>query len=241
MKLELEQIIIGTVVLTNRYGTVGHILSPGNFSITKTVNYALIWQAIGEMYERLEPLDFITLTHHIKKYYGKDYATALTACANRVGSDANLKYHAIVLVELDFKRRFATLLTTQITELQDVSEARASAMSILKRLNNPDEDVFMVLEGAVIFLRSIFYPEKQYNQLLDLRDKVPEKIAKIKQLRHVDELFNKISRIPDLNLSSKEGIALEQVVKLVHNLVWEQTTEIDTVINKLIEVNEIYG
>lgn len=220
---------------------VGHILSPQNFTVTKTVDYRLIWRSIGEMHERLEPLDFITLTHYIQKYHKKDYSKEIAKCGDRVGIDANLKYHAIVLLELDIKQKVIALLTRHVTELQDVPEARASAMAVIKRLNDPNEDVFDVLDGAIIFLRSIFYPEKQYNQLVEIQLNIPEKIKKIKELRHVDELFKKISRIPDLTVSPKSDIALQQVVALVHNLVWRQTTEIDTVINKLTEINELYG
>jgi replicative DNA helicase len=127
---DLEQVILGAILVDNNARDKVNFLSPEHFYFD---NHKLIF----ELCQSVEVVDIITVAEKLKyRCGGPAYLAELT---NRVGSAANLEYHARILIQKHVQRELIVssiqMINTIIADTEDVFETVRGLMQNIKKFN----------------------------------------------------------------------------------------------------------
>lgn len=126
----LEQIILGAILVDNNARDKVNFLSPEHFYFD---NHKVIF----ELCQSVEVVDIITVAEKLKyRCGGPAYLAELT---NRVGSAANLEYHARILIQKHVQRELiktsVEMINTIMADTEDVFETVRGLMQNIKKFN----------------------------------------------------------------------------------------------------------
>jgi hypothetical protein len=127
---DLEQIILGAILVDNNARDKVNFLSPEHFYFD---NHKLIF----ELCQSVEVVDIITVAEKLKyRCGGPAYLAELT---NRVCSSANLEYHARILIQKHVQRELiktaVEMINSIIADTEDVFETVRGLMQNIKKFN----------------------------------------------------------------------------------------------------------
>jgi DnaB-like helicase N terminal domain len=127
---DLEQVILGAILVDNNARDKVNFLSPEHFYFD---NHKLIY----ELCQSVEMVDIITVAEKLKyRCGGPAYLAELT---NRVGSAANLEYHARILIQKHVQRELiktsVEMINTIMADTEDVFETVRGLMQNIKKFN----------------------------------------------------------------------------------------------------------
>jgi hypothetical protein len=127
---DLEQVILGAILVDNNARDKVNFLSPEHFYFD---NHKLIF----ELCQSVEMVDIITVAEKLKyRCGGPAYLAELT---NRVGSSANLEYHARILIQKHVQRELiktaVEMINTIMADTEDVFETVRGLMQNIKKFN----------------------------------------------------------------------------------------------------------
>jgi len=127
---DLEQVILGAILVDNNARDKVNFLSPEHFYFE---NHKLIF----ELCQSVEVVDIITVAEKLKyRCGGPAYLAELT---NRVASSANLEYHARILIQKHVQRELIVssiqMINTIIADTEDVFDTVRDLMQNIKKFN----------------------------------------------------------------------------------------------------------
>jgi replicative DNA helicase len=127
---DLEQVILGAILVDNNARDKVNFLSPEHFYFD---NHKLIF----ELCQSVEVVDIITVAEKLKyRCGGPAYLAELT---NRVGSAANLEYHARILIQKHVQRELiktaVEMINNIMADTEDVFETVRGLMQNIKKFN----------------------------------------------------------------------------------------------------------
>jgi replicative DNA helicase len=139
---ELEEAVLGAVMIEqNAINEVIDILKEDSFYVDA---HQRIWRAIKLLFANQAPVDLLTVTEQLKKngdleaVGGAFYVAQLT---NKVGSAANVEYHARIIAEKQIQR---ALITTS-TEI--IKEAYEDSTDVFELLDKAEKNLFSIAEN----------------------------------------------------------------------------------------------
>ncbi len=139
---ELEEAVLGAVMIeSNAINDVADILKDETFYIDA---HQRIWRAIRMLYQNLAPIDLLTVTEQLKKNGELDAAGGpfyVAQLTNKVGSAANVEYHARVLAEKHIQR---TLISTSTEIIKDAYE---DTTDVFELLDKAEKNLFSISEN----------------------------------------------------------------------------------------------
>lgn len=142
--IELEGIVLGAMLLEkDSLGKVIDILSSEAFY--KEQN-SLVFNAIVALFKRSDPVDILTVTQELKRagsleiVGGAHYVSTLT---NRVGSSANIEFHARIVAQKYLQRELIRISTDAI------KTAYEDSTDVFELLDATTAKIFQVLDGNV--------------------------------------------------------------------------------------------
>ncbi len=142
--LDLEEAVLGALMLEK--GAVNDaidVLKPSSFYKEA---HQKIFGAIMELFQASEPIDILTVTNHLRSkgeldlVGGPVYISQLT---NRVGSTANVEYHARIISEKHILRELIRISSTIIKKSFD------DTTDVFDLLDKAETDLFSVTEGNI--------------------------------------------------------------------------------------------
>lgn len=155
--IEAEQSVIGAILLENEIlPSVMEYLSPDDFYRD---THKKIYSAMLELYERSEPIDFITLTEQLRRKEELEAvggASYLSSIISYVPTSANVRYHAKIVKE---KAILRNLISTATEIIRMGYEPETSGMDVDQILDNAESKIFGISEkrvkGSYIHIKNV--------------------------------------------------------------------------------------
>ncbi len=139
---ELEEAVLGAVMIeSNAMTEVGDILKDESFYVDA---HQRIWRAIRMLYQNQAPIDLLTVTEQLKKNGELDAAGGpfyVAQLTNKIGSAANVEYHARVLAEKYVQR----MLISTSTEI--IKDAYEDTTDVFELLDKAEKSLFAIAEN----------------------------------------------------------------------------------------------
>lgn len=140
--LDLEEAVLGAIMLErDALYEVMDILKMESFYREEHME---IYKASIELFEKSQPIDILTVTDHLRKngkleFIGGPYT--LTSLTNKVGSAANIQYHARIIQEKYILRELIRISSQVQTEAFDPQT------DVFELLDRAENDLFGISEG----------------------------------------------------------------------------------------------
>ncbi len=140
--IPLEEAVLGAILLDeDALSVVLGILKPESFY---TDAHQLIYRAILRLFDRSNPIDLLTVTEELKKSGDLDsigggyYLVELT---NRVGSSANIEYHARIVAQKHVQRELIKFST------QIIRDSYEDTTDVFSLLNDAEKGIFGITQN----------------------------------------------------------------------------------------------
>ena len=140
--VELEEAILGALMLEkNAISMVIDVLKPESFYKDA---HKEIYEAIRNLFERSQPVDLLTVTNELRyqgklEFVGGPYV--ISELTNKVGSAANIEYHARIVSEKHILRELIRISS----EIQ--TDAYKETTDVFDLLDKTEKELFNVTEG----------------------------------------------------------------------------------------------
>lgn len=142
--VELEKVVLGAIMLEkNALSEVIDILTPETFYHPP---HGKIFQAIQRLFQASMPVDILTVSAELRKAGDLDVAGGsyyVASLTNRVGSSANIEYHARILLQKHIQRALI-----QVSD-QIMKEAYEDTSDVFDLLDTAESGIFKVSEGLI--------------------------------------------------------------------------------------------
>lgn len=139
---ELEEAVLGAVMIEqNAINEVIDILKEESFYVDA---HQRIWRAIKLLYQNQNPVDLLTVTEQLKKNGELDAAGGpffIAQLTNKVGSAANVEFHARLIAEKYIQR----MLITASTEI--IKDAFEDTTDVFELLDKAEKNLFTIAEN----------------------------------------------------------------------------------------------
>ncbi len=139
---ELEEAVLGAVMIEqNAITEVFDILKDESFYIDA---HQRIWRAIRLLYQNQAPIDLLTVTEQLKKNGELDSAGGpfyVAQLTNKIGSAANVEYHARIIAEKFIQRQ---LISTSTDVIKDAYE---DTTDVFELLDKAEKNLFSIAEN----------------------------------------------------------------------------------------------
>src|ERR1019366_61122 len=139
---ELEEAVLGAVMIEqNAINEVMDILKDESFYVDA---HQRIWRAIRLLFQNQAPIDLLTVTDQLKKNGELDAAGGpfyIAQLTNKVGSAANVEYHARLIAEKHIQR----MLISTSTEI--ITEAYEDSTDVFELLDKAEKNLFSIGEN----------------------------------------------------------------------------------------------
>ncbi|MBX9853369.1 MAG: replicative DNA helicase [Cytophagaceae bacterium] len=142
--LDLEQAVLGALMIEKDALTVVlEILKPESFYHEK---HQKIFQAVLELFDKLEPIDILTVTQKLRSKGELEYvggAYYITELTTRINSSANIETHARIISEQAIKRELISIASSIEREaFEDTSDA-------FELLDKTEQSLYQVSETNI--------------------------------------------------------------------------------------------
>ncbi len=138
---DLEEAVLGGMMLDREaVAEVVEILKPESFYVAA---HGHIFEAIHNLFGRSEPVDILTVTAELRKMGKLEEVGgpfAITQLTNRVGSTANIEYHARIVSE---KYIFRELIRTSNAVIKDAFDETTDVFDLLDKT---EQNLFDITE-----------------------------------------------------------------------------------------------
>ncbi len=139
---ELEDVVLGAVMIEqNAINEVIDILKEESFYVDA---HQRIWRAIKLLYQNQAPIDLLTVTEQLKKNGELDAAGGpfyIAQLTNKVGSAANVEYHARLIAEKYIQRQLIS------TSSEIIKEAYEDSTDVFELLDKAEKNLFSIAEN----------------------------------------------------------------------------------------------
>ncbi len=139
--LDLEEAVLGAIMLDkDAVAIVLDILKPESFYVEK---HQVIYRAMLKLFEKSTNIDLLTVNEQLKKDGELDKAggTAyLAGLTNRVGSSANLEFHAKIVAQKHIQRELIRVST------HTINNAFEDSMDVFDMLDEAERGLFEITE-----------------------------------------------------------------------------------------------
>lgn len=139
---DLEEAVLGAVMIEqDAINDVIDILKDETFYVDA---HQRIWRAIRMLYQSQIPVDLLTVTEQLKKNGDLDSAGGpfyIAQLTNKVGSAANVEYHARIMAEKFIQRQ----LISSSTEV--IKEAYEDTTDVFELLDKAEKNLFSIAEN----------------------------------------------------------------------------------------------
>lgn len=197
---EAEEVILGACLFSKyAYASVMDVLQPRNFknycfymelAPGKPMPNGHIWAAIGTTYMN-GVVDLITVSHtmvvaygHLPTFSAHDCSYGLSKLTDRIASIAHIRYHALLMMEMDIRENALELLRN----MADEDERFIEFTELTTRVADERNDLFATIETCVSYLRSYGYTDEA--ELMDeLVGKVSKRLQGIKQQNYRNHII----------------------------------------------------
>lgn len=220
-RIELEQAIIGAVVLETRYDQVSSILRRINF---ESKEHQAIWGGIQHLAGNYRPYDMITLTRHLHQHAGRpgyNWAQEIADCTARVCDGESLIAHAFSLLEQDIKHKYLKLLRLWVQHHQNDLDYCAVMQLIINQFTQPQNDIFIVMRKAAnVFKASQLEDEAQATE--ELLNNIDMKADHIKDLGEFQLLISRLKRLcqrTSIGLTAEQQEKVLQLINTFNNTI----------------------
>lgn len=140
--VELEEVILGALMLEkNAISEVLDVLKAESFYKD---DHKEIYNAILALFERSQPIDIMTVTEELRQKGKLEFvggAYTISELTNRVGSSANIEYHARIVAEKFILRELIRIST----EIQN--EAYNESTDVFDLLDKTEKQLFDITQG----------------------------------------------------------------------------------------------
>ena len=139
--IELEEAVLGAVMLENCIQTVATILSSESFYVESN---KIVFSAIMSLFSESKPVDILTVTMKLKATGELDAvgdAYYITQLTNRVASAANVEYHAR-LIQQKFMQREVIRISSEI-----ISKAYEEDTDVFDLLEFSEREFYKISAG----------------------------------------------------------------------------------------------
>ena len=141
--IELEEAVLGAIMLENCANTVIDILKPKSFYKDA---HSRIYSAITNLSNQSSPVDILTVTEELMKTGELDIvggAYYITQLTNRVASSANLEFHARIIAQKFIQREVIRISADAINNAYD------DGCDVFDLLEKTEKNIFQITEGNV--------------------------------------------------------------------------------------------
>lgn len=139
--LELEEAVLGAMMLDkDAIAIVLDILKPDSFYLEK---HKVIYRSMLKLFEKSIPVDLLTVNEELRKSEELDVAggtSYLVTLTNKIGSSANLEYHAKIIAQKHIQRELIRVSTSTI------SNAFEDTMDVFDMLDEAERGLFEITE-----------------------------------------------------------------------------------------------
>lgn len=139
---ELEEAVLGAIMIEETgINEVVEILKDDTFYIDA---HQRIWRAIRMLYGNQAPIDLLTVTEQLRKNNDLDAAGGpfyIAQLTNKIGSAANVEYHARILAEKHIQRQ----LISSSTEI--IKDAYEDSTDVFELLDKAEKNLFSIAEN----------------------------------------------------------------------------------------------
>lgn len=139
---ELEEAVLGAVMIEqNAINEVVDILKDDSFYVDA---HQRIWRSIRMLFQNQSPIDLLTVTEQLKKNGELDAAGGafyVAQLTNKVGSAANVEYHARLIAEKYIQRQ---LIATSSEVIKDAYE---DSTDVFELLDKAEKNLFSIAEN----------------------------------------------------------------------------------------------
>lgn len=139
--LDLEEVVLGAAMLDKEaFSTIVEKLQPSTFYLQ---GHQEIYQVMMDLFASSRPIDILTVHEELKKrgklemIGGVNYLMDIT---NKVGSAANIEYHAHIILQKYIQRELITVSTTTI------NDAFADTKDVLEMLDAAEQSLFDITD-----------------------------------------------------------------------------------------------
>jgi len=157
---DLEEAVLGAILIEkDAISYVSDILKPESFYVDA---HATIYRAIQNLFARSQPIDLLTVSEELRKegqlenIGGAYYLSELT---NKIGSSANIEYHARIVIQKFIQRELIHISndiikdayedTTDVFDLLDNAEKRIYEITD-KNLRNSTQGIGQLVSKSVM-------------------------------------------------------------------------------------------
>ena len=141
---ELEEAVLGAVMIEqNAINEVTDILKDESFYVDA---HQRIWRAIRLLFQSQAPIDLLTVTEQLKKNGDLDAAGGpfyVAQLTNKVGSAANVEYHARLIAEKYIQRQLIS------TSSEIIKDAYEDSTDVFDLLDKAEKNLFAIAENSL--------------------------------------------------------------------------------------------
>ena len=139
--LDLEEVVIGAAMLDKEaFSNISEKLRPDSFYLPA---HQTIFQVMMDLFASSKPIDILTVHEALKKagkleeVGGVNYLMEIT---NKVGSSANIEYHAHIILQKYIQRELISISTSTI------NDAFADRKDVLEMLDDAEQSLFDITD-----------------------------------------------------------------------------------------------
>lgn len=234
-RFELEQSILGSCILENGYQVVADVLAPKNFlTADAEKGQYLCHQKIYRAFERLypsRPIDLISIRRELPAEYS-DYISLLSAM---VSSTANLRYHAFVLLEYNFRGSFIDILHQEFSSGRHNLATQQALQEIIDESLDSDNDIFEVIAASRLHLHNIQADDELVRIVGDFEAKIDKRMEVIKRQSSIDCLVNNLGNLNRVVQDTTTKMAVSHLTDILKSILATGKTD-EQLANKIFEL-----
>ena len=140
---ELEEAVIGAILLEDCISSVSLILHPQSFYIQK---HSQIYQAVLRLYEKSHPIDLLTIVQELKRTNELDEiggAYFVSSLTNRVASSSNVEFHARIIQQKFIQREIIRISS------QTINKAFEEGCDVFDVLESAEHELYKITAGNI--------------------------------------------------------------------------------------------
>ncbi|HAP00645.1 MAG TPA: replicative DNA helicase [Bacteroidetes bacterium] len=173
---DLEEAVLGAMMLEkDAVALVIDILKPESFYVEA---HQLIFKAIHNLFNKSQPVDILTVTEELRKQGDIEKvggAFAVAELTNRVGSAANVEYHARIISQKYIQRELIRISSLIIKDSYE------DTTDVLELLDKAEKNIYEITDKNL---------RRNYNKISDLVTKA------VKQLQSLMEKEIDVTGVP---------------------------------------------
>lgn len=195
---QLEEAILGVLLLEDKYFAICNILKGENFSDWKELGHnsnRVVFNAIATLSLQQRRVDIITVSNYLRDILPVDnyYSFYVSELTNKVSSSCNLGYWALCLLQIDITEKFAAMISGMAESCgPEEGVQKANYIEVLEALQT--EDIFDVIDSCYSSMVEVGALEDDIKSVKEFKDAIEKKCTKINRFEQVDFLINQLRK-----------------------------------------------